>query len=219
MVKERDDLSFDLSSLPEEERRDAQLLAYHLFNLDSLVEQFRYAVLLIEHSAKQRGYSLPWAPATHWAVMAGEHAALTIYHFRSTLNAIGERVGQCRSIVGKVDTKALEKTKERFAAEFPNAKHIRDAVGHSADRMFKPENVDEHAVGARGQIVTLQIYKGNFIVTHKQDVPSLPVDDWALRTLNELTNRVYEAFGKLLSPQPKDRTSRQSRSAQPRAQR
>lgn len=205
-----DNLRFDFSAIKDEvEHRNAQLLLFHLANLAELVRQFGYAVDLLEHSAKQRHYSLPDTPATHWANMAGMHAALTIYHFRASLNAVVERLGQCRSLIQNVDTKALEAVRERFREQFPYAKHIRDAVGHSADRMFKPENVDEHGFGDRKVIVSGQIFKGDFIISHKNHVLQLPMDPQTREILRDLKLRVYSAFEKLLQPPPQVQTSPQ----------
>lgn len=211
-----DDWRLDTSGVADEEWRDFQVLAFNLANIAGLVEQFQYAVDLLEHSTRQRRHGLPDAPPTHWGVMAGAHAALTIYHFRSSLEAIVSRVGACRSIVAKVDTKALEDIRQDFRKQFPHAKNMRDAVGHSADRIFRPELIDEHSF-ASGGIIPGQIFRGAFIISHKKDVLELPMDGRTTEQLRELKLRVYEALGKLLSRPPKDQTSRPQRTTRPRA--
>lgn len=209
--EDEDDWTLDTSSVPEGEWRNVQVLAFNLHNLSELVRQFQFALDLLDHARSQKNFGLPDVAATHWATMAGMHAAFTVYHFRASLEAVVARVGACRSIIGQVDTKALEVARQTLREQFPHAKNIRDAIGHSADRIFKPDDIDAHAFSKeKGGIIVGQIFQGDFIISHKNDVLSLPMDDQTRERLRALKLAVYEALGRLLSRPQKERDSDRS---------
>lgn len=191
-------LRFSMVGVPEEERRDASLIAVHFFNLTMLIEQFRHAIGLVEHCIDLRRSGMPDEATTQWANMAGFHAAFTIYHFRSSLLAIRERVGHCPSVRPKVDTKALEQTVKAFEALFPDAKNVRDAAGHAADRMFKPTDVDEHGSGEEGRMIPGQIHNHWFVIGHRQGIVGVEMSPATTDKLEDIRARVTEALGTAL---------------------
>ena len=198
----------DLSSITEAEERDAGLLTTQLAMLAYYPHKFDEALKLIDHCADWANRRWKTAEEIYrpigWADMAAFYAAFVVYHFRCTLYAISDRVGHCPSIKAAVDTRAIHDAIERFQVEFPDAKHVRDAAGHFADRMFKPSDIDDHAIG--GHVVFGQIWKGDFVFSHRNEMVALEMSDWTTERLNAIKRQVYEAFSKLVVSDVADRS-------------
>ncbi|MEO6580546.1 MAG: hypothetical protein ABIN83_05295, partial [Sphingomicrobium sp.] len=135
--------------------------------------------------------------------MAAHYCVLSVYHFQSTLRSIRHCLGQCPALEKFVDVKVLVAAIARFDNDFPDFKMVRDAVGHYADRLYKPANIAarHHADGEAFTHGTLMGRKLTF--TDDGRYISLEVSGESLEKLALIQFDCFEAFQKACGPRPK----------------
>ena len=194
---------------PEQERDEARHIVSHLTLLASHENYFRSAGELIDHAAE---YAAGFNPENReqgdkhyrirmWAMIAAHHAAFSIYHFRSSLASIRDRLSQCPELAKKVDRKAIEEAFNQIDKDFPYWREIRDAIGHFSDKIFKPADVDTHkpddAAFVHGNL-------SGYVLTFTRDKKyiTLNLSPESLAKLGLIKRRVWGAFRKAVAQQP-----------------
>jgi hypothetical protein len=150
--------AIDLGSLPQEERAEAFQIMSLLGQLAMSGFDFQHALSLFDHASALEAQLETLAMQTFgqtedmeqwrsrletrrqisekerefgaWKRIAARDAAMTIYHFSITLEAI--QFGKNSALGAKVDHSLIRRSRKEFKEYFPNAKTMRDAVGHYA---------------------------------------------------------------------------------------
>jgi hypothetical protein len=141
-------LTFDLNKVPptSASRRCQQSLR----NIRDNKTRFAYAIELFDFAAvpTRRLFTTHGAGKArrnqHWREMAGRDGGLSIYHFKSSLKAVTTWVGKDRNLLSQVDCDKLRDAGRLFDRTFPEAKYLRHAIAHSADRLATEKEVKAH---------------------------------------------------------------------------
>lgn len=188
---------------PPEERDDARHIGTQLTMLAFHEERFRSAGELMDHAAQ---LATTLKPKDHderrhqdrvqsWRMIAAHAAVLSVYHFRSTLASIRDRLGQCPALAKHVDQKAIEKAFDQIEVDFPHWREVRDGVGHFSDKIFKPADVDAHMPDKtafhHGCLVG-----SNLIFTRDGKYVAMDLSIQSLEKLVAIKRMVWEAFRK-----------------------
>lgn len=151
-------INFD--KLPESERQEANHLAALLHLLDAFVLRFEDALALQDHARELREKVVDQINATEltyelyvqlelpfrWRLMAFRDAALSVYHFASTLRAISRSINLCPSLRKLLKSRPTDGARTIFTKQFPTADFMRHAVAHVADMAERPDTLKFHAV-------------------------------------------------------------------------
>ncbi|HEX5182688.1 MAG TPA: hypothetical protein VFW19_05990 [Allosphingosinicella sp.] len=202
---------------PEEEREYARHITTQLHMLQFHEGNFRSALSLMDHieafwnealaiqnpfeqlSERARRYA--------WLRIPIESAAFSVYHFRSTLCSIRDQLKHAPTLAKKVDSKAIQDAYDRFHAEFPEWKLIRDFIGHFADKMFSPGALDAMR-GERGPVMHGGVSGRRMTFTNAGEYVHFDATAETLERLRSVKQDAYLAFRKASSWPPPDQNGR-----------
>lgn len=194
---------------------EAKHISMQLMSLQTHEDQFASALCLFDHveqlmvASKEAGHDIrERAAMAKWLTIAANHAALTIYHFQSTLRSIRDRLQYAQRLAKKVDSKALQDAYDRFHAEFPSWKYVRDWVAHFADKLFKPDDIEEHRPDD-GVFIHGTMMDRSLVFTRAGERMSLDMTSDNLRRLRSIKQDAFLAFQKASVWPPPDRNDRQ----------
>jgi hypothetical protein len=179
----------DWSAVAPDEREAARALQTQLLALPPQHQQYASAVELLEYALSEAN-----GASENWAMIAGGHAVLTLYHFRATIHMINAAVGACGTLKRRINTKEIHGAAERFEEQFPAWLPMRNGVAHAADKRFK--NFDYWSFIYEDQIHGLKQWHA---LTFEQDGQrySQTISQWELDKLSRLRADVFRAFRKV----------------------
>jgi hypothetical protein len=207
-----------LSRLPVEEREAARHVKLLLDGLAVHVQHFAAAVALYDHLEEllaqgalratslqaQREGKARRRNMLGWGGIAARDAAMTLYHFETTLDAIVKGIRKCPTLFARVGEARLRTFQPAFVKNFPAATAMRNAVGHSSDWGRTPESMAFHAYKVPYSDDGLEITSGIYLLSHQAGRKLIATirgrlvfvevtEEW-LRGLIEIQRLVYDAF-------------------------
>lgn len=187
---------------PAAEHVHARHISNQLSGLKSHEDQFASAVALFDHvealisnNRSAGGNVRERAAMANWMDISANHAALTVYHFQSTLRSIRDQIQYAPTLAAKVDSRKIEAAYNRFPLEFPVWKEVRDWVGHFADKMFKPADI-ENNLTPDGLLFHGTLIGRSLVFTRKGEFIQLDVTEENRQRLRAVKNDAYSAFQK-----------------------
>jgi len=149
MMKARQEL-FGLSwRVPPDEKEPIELIEGALSEMERFVESFRHALMLfdtVEANIAQIQQEDP--ERVHvlrgWQRMACRDAAMQLYHVESVMRLVGKALKAAPTLQARADHRQRRTAIKLFAAAFPRAKIIRDAVGHSFSELSLNDGIERH---------------------------------------------------------------------------
>jgi hypothetical protein len=158
-----------------------------------------------------------------WPVIAARDGALSIYHFRRTIDGIDETLARTPSLAGMVDAAARKSARKMFQAAFPDFTNVRDAVAHSGDKSRTKDKREEHAFRGEWQNSQMAFLHGDgtpievtlvdvlnnrqYSNTWEGRVISYEISLASLEKLAAIRGEVYRAFQPLVPMLPDDLVS------------
>jgi hypothetical protein len=133
-----------------------------------------------------------------WMNLVARDAAMTVYHFGSTLDALKGNVGKAQSLAA-VNSEALKIAWKRFESSFPFHEVFRHAVGHLADNMRTPEKLAD-MWPEQGPLLVGTLGPGAAYIMRQKDNKGrdremiLTVTDDTLAKLQSIKRQTWEAF-------------------------
>lgn len=190
-------------AIDESEHEYLRLLNSHLGMLQMHEDLFRAAIMLDKHSELVYASMSPTPDITKrrglvgmWSSIASQHATLTVYNFRATINSIIHDVGNCHSRKTKIDTDAIRGALDNLEEEFPWWRQMRHTTAHFADDMFSPKRVEENTP-SDGAFVQWAMVDDTVIMTKDGQAMSLSLSEKNLETIRRIKLAVYAAFQKV----------------------
>ncbi len=207
-----------MDGLPEDEQDHAWVLDGALSNLSSLVKDFRSALCLYEYCLIEMrvNNSIRYEVSGDfigWATIAARDGAMTIYHFRETMDGIRQYgVKSCPTLSPFIDTECLRRADRRFQKLFPKFAKIRHSVAHSANR-YRNLNYYEknsfsgtsHSLGnfgiteAQSVVITNCLMDRTFATTWEGQILSYDITEQTLSNLTAIKSEFYKAFHKAIA--------------------
>jgi len=197
--------SFNFEKVPEGESKHASRIEDALNDLDRYIRNFKHALALFDESEAElqtldrtgsKGRKL-WG----WQFMAARDAALTVYHFRTTLHSAIAYVSKAPKLAKLIDTAGLTAAKNLFEERFPTIKGLRHAIAHEADNVFSEEALKSNAIG--GNLMLGGNFHGDvFKYSNKGVEVSIAFNDPTLRELIYIKREVSKAFVAIAVPLP-----------------
>jgi hypothetical protein len=80
-----------------------------------------------------------------WIHMAARDAASVIYRFNEAIKTLDDNLGNCPTLLEKINTTEKRRTANLFKSYFPRFEKIRDSSQHPSKIYGSPEDVARHA--------------------------------------------------------------------------
>jgi hypothetical protein len=210
-------LTFDPNKVPptSASRRCEQSLR----NISDNKTRFAYAIELFDFAAVPTRRLLAPRGAgkarrnQQWREIAGRDGGLSIYHFRSSLQAVTTWVSKDRNLLSRVDCDKLRDAGRLFDLTFPETKYLRHAIAHSADRLSTEKWVKEQTHSATYHLSTdpTQTMQAQFILGEHFDgrvfrsmwrgnFVSYELSERTLEALTTVESGVIASFFSVLTP-------------------
>jgi hypothetical protein len=77
--------------------------------------------------------------ARPWVFVAGRDGAMSIYHFAKSMEGMMAFLGQCPTVLDKVDRTKLRSARKMLRELFPDFEAVRHAVAHAGELMKDPD--------------------------------------------------------------------------------
>jgi hypothetical protein len=198
-----------VSVVPKEETYAATELNNFLYNLHSFTDDFRGDLAIFDFAgiqiqeAKKYLSTNPWnfhLASQHymkWSKTAARDGAMTIYHFKKTMDQLRASLRLCPTINAAVNLKMLGSAGKLFARYFPRSESIRNAVGHAAEIEHDPV-----VIGRRhpsGGVFINSINGRNFDTTINNMALSYEISQSTVDKLSEVKSLVYSSFSEIAS--------------------
>ncbi len=210
-------------SLSETEAKYARALRSALSDLNTYILSFESALTLSDHCDeliqtwfKENDAAKSFSPdsaihaASGWKIIAQEHGALQIYHFRQVVEAVLLNLNKCPTLGPKVDAARFRLLRRRFNAKFQLHEEMRDAIGHAAELTATPEAWERNAVSpgsysppgievlGGGRTVARRVSIQSWYATTKDGkMPSYSLSAATLNQLQGFRDEVLEIFAAL----------------------
>jgi hypothetical protein len=190
----------------EQERNELAQLEFLVLSLESYAKNFGSALALFDHAETliQESFKTNNNPteesAFGWVFIAARDAAITVYHFCVSLDAIGAQVQFCPTVRSKFDFDALKTARKLFRSQFSAAEKIRHAVAHQAELLKSTAAMTRTRDGRSGGRSSTGILSiGNLLgrryeTTHDGEQISFEISKESLARLEGVVARVYGAF-------------------------
>jgi hypothetical protein len=222
--------AFSILAVPNGPERDAaRFLQNNLLVLSSYTQQFEQAVRLADHVDELRA---PWLSEhaafelaaskdpsliselrekhsldsilASWCGIAARDAAMTVMHFVHILVAIIEGTKAIPTLLAFVDVVQLDAAKTAFERDFPTARLMRNAVGHSSERASSPKEVRRESlskpyrgpgIDTAGSNITFTLQSARTLqMTWKKEVFEISVDEDTLDKLIAIQMAIFAVF-------------------------
>jgi len=182
-------------------------LSLNRANLTLFAQQFHTAVELF--TFLERGGNPPHVGVfggifIQYRMIAARDAALAVYHFGCTLDAIKKMVPQSVTASTAVDTADINRIITLFDVSFPHSKMIRNAIAHAGElysslpkvkNSMQRKDAEYHGgYSSSGGILLAAIYERTYTLSKGGSVFSFTVDHGVTLTLAGLLRQVDEAF-------------------------
>jgi hypothetical protein len=130
---------------PESERDAATAIPRNIDSMLEYLEDFTACHELYRHTFTSDVLeAVPLPTLLAWRGVAVREAAMQAYHFQSILKGFDGLLSRCATYAAIVDSAALRKAGEMFAAAFPNINKVRQGVAHRADHSKNSSRRKEH---------------------------------------------------------------------------
>jgi hypothetical protein len=139
-----------------------------------------------------------------YRMIAARDGALSIFHFKCSLEAIKKQLPRCPSIAAKVDAVKIREALKQLSAFFPHTDNVRNAIAHAGERFSSPERIKEHsmklprygpgfAIDEGGHLLSA-LHERTYSVGNLGEVFSLTLDQTAVSNLQQVISSVQQAF-------------------------
>jgi len=201
--------------LPPDEYEEAAHLHFLTILLPIYIHRFYDAMMILNHArratdaarsrlenkniieSERKTRSVIVEHYWYWPHLAGRDAAMTIYHFDIGLRSLLSSIHRCPTVKEMADYEMLKMAYPLFRKYFPDAVHLRNAVGHVAELVQTREHVSQNSVKGKGfafeQVVGRTLY-----VTYKGKTITLEISEITLQKLNEVWTIVAHAMQKAI---------------------
>ncbi len=206
MIHDVSPLNAHIAALPEVEQQAALVLVFGLIRMNDYVSNFAAAVALLEFSDIQAErlktgglkeqpdseISPVIATLTSWRGLAARDAAMTLFHFRETLEGVRSHLDDVPTAKPHVDVPKLRLADKLFRSKSPHFEEIRHATAHLAELT---ESFDQLKTNlANGTFVYGRVLGKRYEVTINGHHYSFEVSKEVLNTLIQVTNMTYDSF-------------------------
>jgi hypothetical protein len=138
---------------------DARHFNHLLDELRYHAEEFRLAVRLLDYcNAGCKGD--PFNTYGRWRWIAARDAAITVYNFKTGLEAMKRHKGKIDEVRAHANHKMFKDAVALFDETFPHAVQMRHAVAHDADQMATVDKVEKNSHAKTGDIPGLVVEGG-----------------------------------------------------------
>ncbi|MBB5046440.1 hypothetical protein HNR60_001185 [Rhodopseudomonas rhenobacensis] len=203
-----------VESLPAAEQEEALALIFNLIQIHRLVDDFAAAVALLDYTEQLEAQVKIVSPGSGeptelarnlktlniWDEMAARDAAMTVFHFGKTVEAIRAASREIPTIKQNIEHARLRLATKRFRKEFPDFEMMRHAVGHRAEATSSLRSVKAHSAG--GVFIFGSLERRTYTMTMKGDHHSLAIDHRTRLTLAEIARVVFSAFPEIEASLP-----------------
>ncbi len=200
--------------LPAAQQQAALVLTFNLVRISGYANNFCAAVSLLEFTeieCNKLNQAVPKSSITIeiarilgtlelWAEMGARDAAMTIFHFSKTLDAIRACLKDLPSVNGDVEHNKLREAAKRFRSEFPNAEKARHGVAHQAEITASLDSIKANSVA--GNLVFGALKGRIYTVTNEGKHHSLSITKQSHYKLVEIVDSVFKAFPSIVEDLP-----------------
>ena len=215
-----------LDSLPEGERKIAQIVQSNLADLAQRAQHFWSALQLLSECQTNAAVSAAQGNlAQHskfqtWTLTAARDGAMSVYHFGRTLEGIDKSLPSCPSLRALIDERLLKEPRSKFLRSFPYFIPLRHAVAHAGERTSTPKELKKHAAGG-GRVIELgqvgimipmeedayilipeQLIGTRFVSMWEGEVVSLEMVAQTGRILDEISDAYWNIFEPAIDRSP-----------------
>jgi len=193
--------------IPEAEREAVREIEGWLWMLDNFVSDFYAALELFDYAethCKSGFENIPANPpptpsmrlnvSTKWQFIAARDGAMTIHHFKKTMETTRGSLRIVPSLLEQVDTEKLKLASKLFDSYFPRAKKVRNLVAHAAETTiepFGPNNTNER----KPSVLILHSLAGRRYTTdYKGETFTYELSEANLGKLNSVKLKIFEGF-------------------------
>jgi hypothetical protein len=132
-----------------DEREPVELVQGALLEMGGFVDEFRHALILFDTAEanipKFEKVNPNWARVLRaWQRVACRDGAMQLYHVETVMRLIGKILKAAPTLQATADHRQRRAALKQFAASFPRAKLIRDAVGHSFSELSLNDGIERH---------------------------------------------------------------------------
>ena len=172
--------------IPPDERKAVRAIESLLHQLESYEEDFRAALELYDLCESD-----PNNTPFRWPFIATRDAAMTIYHFKMTMQETRESFQYAPSLRDRVDHVAMRLANNLFDSYFPRAERLRHAIAHAAET-----NAD--AIRDGTGVVILHSRQGRrYITDYEGERLSYELSQDNLDRLHDIKMRVFACFNQV----------------------
>ena len=133
---------FDFTALPKNEKRFGFDACNLIMMLSNYIERFQACIHLDAFCANQM-YANPDSNQRHtlriWRTIAQRGAGITLFDFKQAMVHVKTIISKSSTIGSHVSIKNLEEPVKKFSIHFPDAKRVRNALGHPSDVLASPQ--------------------------------------------------------------------------------
>ena len=191
--------------IPKAEREAVREIGSWLDLLDWYVTDFYAALELFDYAEthlKSGFENIPVNPPPStsmrpnfpmkWEFIAARDGAMTIRHFQKTMQAIRRSSNYAPSLYKQVDTDKLKLAERLFDSSFPQARRIRNIVGHAAETTMQP--LERGDSKQQNVLVTHSLAGRRYTTDHQGETFTYELSEPNLGKLNNVKLRIFESF-------------------------
>jgi|ERR1700730_3321273 len=194
-----------LMKKPPDDRDVKVCILKNMLGLSIFLEQFKKAVALFELLERSDPpVGVLENELFTYRMIAARDGALSIFHFKCSLEAIKKQLPRCRSIAAKVDAVKIRDSVKQFSAFFPHTDNVRHAIAHAGERFSSPERMKEHSMKVarygpgfaidEGGYLLSALHERTYSVGNLGEIFSVRLDQTAISNLQAVISSVQQAF-------------------------
>jgi len=131
-----------------------------------------------------------------WALIPSRDAAISIYHFKKTLDAFNHSIRKCPTLFQKIDPVSLRESGRIFSRSFPKAERLRHAVAHSAEHKVTRESFARHM--EKGTYLENRLDGRTFTLSREREELSIEISHKTTAILENVMQSIRNSFAPLL---------------------
>ena len=190
---------------PPDDQAVKDCILKNILGLSIFLEDFKKAVALFELLERS---DFPVGVSENelftYRMIAGRDGALSVFHFKYSLDAIKKQRPHCRSIAAKVDAIKIRDVVKQFSAFFPHTDNVRHGIAHAGEVFSSPEKmkVSSMKVARYGQGFAIDeggyllsaLHERTYSVGNLGEIFSVRLDQTAISNLQAVISSVQQAF-------------------------
>jgi len=155
-----------------------------------------------------QGWPSPEAEVyAEWCRMAARDAAMAVFHFAKTLDALKQSVGRSSTLSNAINHEKFRTARRRFRNDFKDFDAVRHAVAHAGEMRNNQKNRSRHAYRRGGKVGLASVVGENIAVheaenlsgrtftnTYEGKVVSLDISMENLRKLDDILQALLIIF-------------------------